>query len=112
MRGKLFLMLGALTLAGLAFVGGVVAERHFFSRPAVLLPPTPLLPAEGGVVKNGKGPRDTALVWDFEWSQVPEARKYRLYVIFGRSGLPMADETVNEPRFRMIRPGMFVSERT
>lgn len=66
MRGKLLLLLGGMVLAGGAFAGGVFAERLFFSRPAV-----PLVPAEGGVVKNGIGPRDTALVWDFEWSQVP-----------------------------------------
>lgn len=52
-----------------------------------------LAPVTGAVLDNGCATQPDAIVWDFDWSDVPGADAYHLYVIGPRAVYPVVDHS-------------------
>jgi hypothetical protein len=111
--GRVLTIVGvAILVVGAAFIAGMLAERYAFS-PLVSAPVPPKLisPEQGAVLKNGsRQSGGDPLIWEFRWARLPGARQYRLIVIHSRTEVPMVDEQVQEPRYRMVMRGHRVEE--
>ena len=55
-------------------------------------PPTLLAPRAGAVLDNGCENREDGVLWSFEWSAVPGADRYHLYVIGQAAKNPVVDD--------------------
>jgi uncharacterized lipoprotein YbaY len=80
MRAKAILGLVGILIAGIAFVAGMLIERHG-SWPMRSSPsgPSLLSPAEGATLANHPNSRPK-VVWEFGWTEVPGAEQYYLQV--------------------------------
>ena len=50
------------------------------------------LPLDDATLDNGRFDRRDNIVWDFDWSDVPNAAKYHLYVIHNGASIPLIDD--------------------
>lgn len=63
--------------------------------------PTLLSPNEGAIMDNGRNDFRDEIVWDFDWSDCPNATKYHLYVKRTGASLPSIDnDTIVNSSFR------------
>ena len=61
--------------------------------PDPKLVPTLLAPADGAVADNGCTTEENAIVWDFDWTDVPGAQTYELWVKHRDSAEPDIHQT-------------------
>jgi WD40 repeat protein/serine/threonine protein kinase len=75
--------------------------------PLVLTPgPTLLKPAAGATLDNSTLDGSKSHVWEFDWSDVPGARQYHLYVIGPRASIPVINNpTLTSSSFRFESKG-------
>jgi hypothetical protein len=116
MRNEVILGLAAVCIFGGGFVLGMLLEHRLFSipgsQPNPPAPPALLSPADGAVLKGAKLAK--ALMWEFSWSKVFGAERYRIQIIAGPNvrppprefaklteiAHPCADVVVEEPPYR------------
>ena len=91
-----------LILIGL--VTGVVA----LNAAAQQSPPAPLSPADGEVMDNGCLDRSDSMDWDFEWTAVPGAKKYHLFVKTSRAPIAAIDnQSIKTTRHEVRKRGAY-----
>ena len=56
--------------------------------------PVLLSPGEGAVVDNGCGDSSDPMEWTFDWSEVPRAERYHVYVMGRTARIPAVDAEV------------------
>jgi hypothetical protein len=80
--------------------------------PAAAGVPVPQLispPAYGAMLDNGRTDRLDDIVWDFDWSDVPGASHYHLYVIHSGSWIPVIDRPdLTQSSFHDVSPGAYI----
>ena len=78
------------------------------AKPAL---PESLSPKNGEVLDNGCQDKTNGIIWAFEWTEVPEAQRYHLYVI-GRSALnPVIDDTnIKSNYYNSVSPKSYIVE--
>jgi len=54
--------------------------------------PSLLSPLDNETLDNGRYDRQDNIVWNFDWSDVPNAAKYHLYVIHNGASIPLIDD--------------------
>jgi len=71
-------------------------ERAFYLEPVETdcTPPTLYLPRNYATMDNGCSDRSNQLIWDFSWSDVPNATEYNLYVILSGAAGPNIDSNI------------------
>lgn len=77
-------------------------------------PPAPTLisPQNGAVLDNGCSNRRDRIFWTFDWSDVPGATAYRLYVIGKNARNPVIDiSNLAESQAQHISRGSYIVER-
>ena len=87
-------MSGAPLARSVACVVLLAAAFGCSGAPVAPLVPTLALPAEGGLADNACTlDQSEAVVWDFDWSDVPGASSYELWVKHRNSAQPEIDQT-------------------
>ncbi len=73
--------------------------------------PILLSPTEGAVLDNGRSDKLNDVIWDFRWSAVENASKYRLYVFYKEAPTPLIDiGTLSGTSYRHVGRGDFIPE--
>jgi hypothetical protein len=90
MLKKLLLGLCAVIIAAGAFLAGILVERYYFT-PS---PPNLASPVEGAVLTNGGA-------WEFTWTEVPLAERYRVRVVHPEPPSKEFDITMAPARHRI-----------
>jgi hypothetical protein len=65
-------------------------------------------PEEGAVLDNGRYDRQDDIVWDFDWSDVPGATKYHLYVKHTGSLYPVINREVYGSSYHHLSEGSYI----
>jgi serine/threonine protein kinase/tetratricopeptide (TPR) repeat protein len=80
--------------------------------PPILTPgPSLLMPAAGAILDNGANDGSKLRVWEFNWSEVPGATRYHLYVIGPTATLPVINNlTLTAPSYRDEGKGYFATQ--
>ena len=74
--------------------------------------PTLLSPPNGAVLDNGcNNPRTDSIVWEFDWSDVPGATRYRLIVEHVGSAMPTIDVFTASSFYARAEAGAYIIER-
>ncbi|HEX5731567.1 MAG TPA: hypothetical protein VF131_01940 [Blastocatellia bacterium] len=77
----------------------LISTYYLFAQTAKTAPPELLSPGSGEVLDNGCQDRTNGIVRTFEWTEVPQAQRYHLYVI-GRNALnPVIDDANVESNY-------------
>lgn len=81
--------------------------------PTPVMIPELVSPAQGAVMDNGcTPPNRNAIVWDFDWSDVPQASRYHLFVIGPGARIPVIDNAgITASLFHNRIPGAYVAEQ-
>ena len=74
--------------------------------------PQMLIPIEGAVLDNGCSDFSEPIVWDFEWSECPEAQSYALYVTGPNATVPVVDTQVSTTNFQHQSTGYIVEQNS
>jgi hypothetical protein len=86
-----------------AFALALLAAAACASKPDPKLVPALNTPADGDIVDNGCTTEENAIVWDFDWTDVPGATSYELWVKHKDSAQPDIHETVQSSSYRVGR---------
>jgi hypothetical protein len=60
------------------------------------------------VLDNGRTDRNDAVVWDFDWSDVPGATQYHLWVIGSQAIIPVVNGKTTTSSFHSERQGSII----
>jgi len=75
-------------------------------------PPKLISPAIGAVLDNGSVDRKDGITWQFDWSDVPGATNYHLWVMGDDAAFPVINrEELESPEFRHVSPGSYIIDR-
>jgi hypothetical protein len=70
--------------------------------------PVPLAPLAGAVLDNGCYDRTNAMTWSFDWSDVPGATAYHLFVQHATAPIPLVDDaTIATSSFEYTSSGAY-----
>ena len=80
--------------------------------PPVLTPgPTLLKPTAGGTLDNGTFDHSKLMVWEFDWSDVPGATQYHLYVTAATGAVPVINNaTLTSSAYRSESKAYFTEQ--
>jgi hypothetical protein len=76
-------------------------------------PSSPILylPPEGAIMDNGCQSIDNQIVWDFDWSSVYGATRYRIYVKLPAASLPIIDDIVTSSSYHFASsPNIYIPD--
>ncbi len=75
--------------------------------------PVPVLlsPANGAVLDNGCLTRTDPIIWEFDWSDVPDATRYHLLVQRLGASIPVIDVFTSDSSYRDVSPGAYIIEQ-
>jgi hypothetical protein len=80
--------------------------------PSDAAPPTLLAPAARAVLQNGRLDGSADFVWEFEWSKVPGASHYHLFVIGTKATGPLIDKSfLTSASFHDHSTGCYINGR-
>ena len=104
---KIILGLIAAILVAVGFAGGLLVERHIFSRrPAELVQPELHTPAANAVLTNCDPEKKIPLAWEFSRSEVPGATAYKLQIFHPNKGTPYINMATTNPEYRLRLKGL------
>ena len=80
--------------------------------PSTLCVPTPVSPLNGAELDNGRQDAKDAIIWDFDWSDCPQATEYHLYVSGPSAVIPLINQTgLTQSSLRSVRCGSYVADQ-
>ena len=75
-----------------------------------LKPPTLISPQNGTVLDNGCKDHSDSIEWDFDWSDVPGATKYHIYVILENAVNPVIDAITTASSYHYSSLGAYIED--
>jgi len=75
-----------------------------------LKPPTLISPQNGAVLDNGCKDHSDSIEWDFDWSDVPGATKYHIYVILENAVNPVIDAITTASSYHYSSLGAYIED--
>jgi hypothetical protein len=110
------------SLQGFVSGGTSPAVSPPFAPPPTTPPPTPPpgnlcvpslgSPPNNAVLDNGRRDANDAIIWDFDWSDCPQATEYHLYAIGPTASFPLINRTgLTQSSFRHVQCGSFVADQ-
>jgi len=74
-------------------------------------PPILIEPAEGAILDNGRFDRQDSIDWFFDWSEVPGAERYHLFVMGENATIPVIDNAeITSSSYRNGCEGCYIIE--
>ncbi|OGO39620.1 MAG: hypothetical protein A2147_09870 [Chloroflexi bacterium RBG_16_57_8] len=67
-------------------------------------------PAEGAFVDNGRFDRSDDIIWDFDWSDVPGASQYQLFVKGKLATITLIDTMTTSSSFHYVSPASYIAD--
>jgi hypothetical protein len=79
--------------------------------PGNLCVPSPVSPLNSAVLDNGRRDGQDAIIWDFDWSDCPQAAEYHLYVLGSSASFPLVNQTgLSQSSYRRVACGSWVAD--
>jgi len=99
------------TLTAMTVDGIEIEGKDCIVIPPSLCMPYLISPLEGAIMDNGRTDRADSIVWDFDWSDCPEATQYHLYVKLPGAELPVIDnQSITSSSYHYDCPGCYISD--
>ena len=77
-----------------------------------IVPPALISPVEYAILDNGCQDKTDGIEWDFQWTNVPGARLYHLYVIGPQAKYPVInDAEIEFAAYQRTSPQSYIIER-